>query len=112
MKIATLSANRVIALPFDGIFVRDLPIKAFEEMFKGAEARLEAEDHTFIEDIFQKLVCDGNGDTFEDLEGATFEQMSQIIPINLMYEIVQAIPAAITPAGADMGNSKRTGKRK
>ena len=112
MKIASLSANRVIPLPFDGIFVRDLPIKQFEAMFKGAEERLENEDPTVIEEIFQNLICDEKGDVFEDLDGATFDKITEIIPVNLMYEIVQSIPGAITPAGADMGNSKRTGKRK
>lgn len=104
MKISDIGSKRVIPLPVDGVFIRDLPMNHFQELFKDAEERLKAEDTSLVVEIFQKVVCDKDGNTFEDLVDATYEDIGNLIGVKMMYDIVYSIPKVIVPDGADLGN--------
>ena len=104
MKLSDIGSKRVIPLPVDGVFIRDLPMKQFEDLFKDAEERLKAEDTSLVVEIFQKVVCDKDGEAFEDMVDTTYEGICNSIGVGLMYEIIYSIPKVIVPEGADLGN--------
>lgn len=104
MKITDISNKKVLPLAVEGVYIRDLPMKQFEEMFKDADKRLAEEDHTFVMQIFQELVCDANGDPFEDLVDASYEDLTSLLSMNTMFAIIHSIPKAVVPEGVDLGN--------
>ena len=55
-KLAEITSKKVLPLSVEGVYIRDLPMKQFEEMFKDADERLASEDKSFVVEIFQKLV--------------------------------------------------------
>ena len=104
MKISEITNKKAIPLAVEGVYIRDLPMKQFEAMFKDADKRLAEEDHTFVTDIFQHLVCDADGNPFEDLVDVNYETLTELLSINTMFAIIHAIPKAVVPEGVDLGN--------
>ena len=104
MKISDTSNKKVLPLAVEGVYIRDLPMKQFEAMFKDADKRLAEEDHSFITQIFQDLVCDANGDVLEDLVGVDYDTLTGLLSMNTMFAIIHSIPKAVVPEGVDLGN--------
>lgn len=102
-KIAALNTSKVIPLEVDGVYIKDLPIAQVEALFKNADQRLAEEDQTFVLDIFNNLICDENGEQFEDLIDADFETLSQLLTMSFLWDIVSAIPKALSPGGVELG---------
>ena len=112
MKLADLQKDRVIETEVDGVFIRDLSMKEFENMFGNAEERLKAEDKDFIVQIFREVVCDENGKVFDDLVDADYDYLCSALSVNLMFDIIYSIPKAIAPKGVDLGNLSEIGEAK
>ena len=112
MKIAALQKKKVLPTDVEGVFVRDLPIAEYETRFKDADKKLEEENKEFILMIFEDIVCDGNGEPFEDLVGIEYDDLAKLLSLNTIFEIIHSIPKAIVPDGVDLGNLKETGEPK
>lgn len=112
MRISDLNKNKVIALPVEGVFIKDLPAKQFEIMFKDADKQLEEENKDFVVKIFKELICDKDGNPFEDLVDVDYDGLTEILSLKTLHDIIYSIPKAVVPAGVDLGNLNETGKLK
>ena len=112
MKISSLQQKKVLETDVAGVYIRDLPIKEYEERFKDADKKLDEENKDFVIMIFKDIVCDAKGNAFEDLVDVDYEGLSELLSLNTIFEIIHSIPKAIVPAGVDLGNLSETGKAK
>ena len=100
-KLAKHLNKKPIKTTFDGIYVRNLPAKAMEKQFGGIQERIETEQQAVIEELFNNLVCDEDGEAFEDC--TTFDEITDVMSLKDIQEIMQAVAVAINPAAADAG---------
>lgn len=121
MRLTDLTKNRVIALDsLPGAYVRDLPAKQLESLFKPFENMEEPGEDDEMTDahsnmilaMFNTLVCDDKGEPFEDLIDVDIDELSSVLSVTLLWDIVNEIPMKLLPQGVDMGKSKRTGGSK
>ena len=111
-KLGDIQKKKVLETAVEGVFIRDLPIAEYETRFKGADEKLEEENHDFILMIFKDIVCDAQGQPFEDLVDATFEDLSNVLSLTTIFDIINSIPKAIVPDGIDLGKLNETGNSK
>lgn len=107
MKISQIAKSRVIPLSVhEDIYIKDLPAKEYEAMFKVFSDGEQDEDKTkeFLVTIFNDMICDKDGNPFEDLAGKSYEEIVEVLPIGLMWEIVHDIPNVIVPGQKTLGN--------
>ena len=112
MKISSIQSKKVLPTDVEGVFLRDLPIKEYEERFKDADKKLEDENNDFVLMIFKDIVCDAKGNPFEDLVDVDYEGLHDLLSLNTIFDIIHSIPEAIAPKGVDLGNLKETGEVK
>ena len=80
-KLSSVANKKPIALDIDGVFVRNLPAKIVDDKFGRINLDLEDDQQAVIVSLFTDLICDADGNNFEDIQA-----------------IVEAIPQAIAPS--------------
>ena len=110
-KLPNSITARVIPIPgYEGLFIRDLPAAQFSEMF--AEEKVAEDEEQIIVEVFSKIICDASGDSFDEFQVGKAEDLQATVSINVIYDIMQAIPTLIVPNGVDLGNLEKTGSDK
>ena len=100
-KLSKLVNNKPIALSVDGMFVRNLPAKVVQEKFGNINEDLAKDQEAVIVSLFTELLCDENGDAFEDC--GSFDEITSILSVVDIHKIVLAIPEAISPNAVNAG---------
>tara|TARA_B110000858_G_scaffold55789_1_gene64837 strand:+ start:2548 stop:2859 length:312 start_codon:yes stop_codon:yes gene_type:complete len=100
-KLSKLVSNKPIALSVDGMFVRNLPAKVVQEKFGNINEDLAKDQEAVIVSLFTELLCDENGDVFEDC--GSFDEITSILSVVDIHRIVLAIPEAISPSAVNAG---------
>ena len=99
-KINKIQRNNVIATDVPGVLIRDVPMKQMTDIFaRHSSAEEGTLDGVLI--FFQELICDKNGELFEDAQ--TLEDIELNMPMSLFKEIIAAIPKALNPDANDLG---------
>lgn len=118
-KLGDIVKDKIIPLEsLPGVYVRDLPAKQVEELFKSApkeaidNEEVNEESSDFISRIFQELICDADAKVFEDLVDADAEKISSLLSLNVMWSIMKEAPEALLPQGLDLGKLNATGDSK
>ena len=95
-KLSSVANKKPIALDIDGVFVRNLPAKIVDDKFGRINLDLEDDQQAVIVSLFTDLICDADGNNFEDCE--TFESITSSLSVMDIQAIVEAIPQAIAPS--------------
>ena len=110
-KLPQSITARVIPIPgYEGLYVRDLPATQFADMFSEEKVK-DAEEQIVVE-VFSKVICDASGDSFDEFQVEKAEDLQANVSVNIIYDIMQAVPALIVPKDLDLGNLEETGSDK
>lgn len=94
-KLSKLSSNKPIPLSVEGVFIRNLPAKVIDQKFGNIQERLQEDQEGVIVSLFRDLICDENGEAFEDCE--TFDQITEALSVVDIQTILLAVPKALVP---------------
>ena len=94
-KLSKISNSKPIALSVEGVFIKNLPAKAIDEKFGNIQEKLVADQEGVIVSLFTDLICDEDGNQFEDCD--TFDKITEALSILDIQTIVAAIPKALMP---------------
>jgi hypothetical protein len=100
-KLSKISNKKPIALSVEGVFVRNLPAKVIDEKFGNIQEKLEKDQEGVILSLFTDLICDEDGNNFEDCD--TFDKITEALSILDIQTILGAIPKALMPNAAESG---------
>jgi len=100
-KLSKLMASGPIALSVEGVYIRNMSAKAVDAAFGNLAARMKDDHETVIEELFNNLVCDEDGNSFDDV--ATFDDITGALSLTAIQRIVNAIPEALSPTAANAG---------
>tara|TARA_R110000764_G_scaffold47303_1_gene105743 strand:- start:307 stop:615 length:309 start_codon:yes stop_codon:yes gene_type:complete len=95
-KLSSVANKKPIALDIEGVYVRNLPAKIVDDKFGRINLDLEDDQQAVIVSLFTDLICDADGNNFEDCE--TFESITSSLSVMDIQAIVEAIPQAIAPS--------------
>ena len=94
-KLNSVSNKKPIPLSVEGVFIRNLPAKAIDEKFGNIQQRMEEDQEAVILSLFTDLICDGEGNQFEDCQ--TFDDITSNLSILDIQSIILAIPKSLAP---------------
>lgn len=94
-KLSKISNSKPIALSVEGVFIKNLPAKTIDEKFGNIQEKLVEDQEAVIVSLFTDLICDEEGNQFEDCD--TFDKITEALSILDIQTIVQAIPKALMP---------------
>lgn len=94
-KLSKISSNKPVALSVEGVYIHNLPAKAIDEKFGNIQQKLEEDQASVIVSLFTDLICDEDGNQFEDCD--TFDKITEALSILDIQMIVKAIPEALAP---------------
>lgn len=100
-QLSKLKSKKPIPIGVDGIFIHNMPAKQMQDIFGNMEERLTNEPENVIVELFNKLICDSDGDTFEDV--ATYEAILEVLSLKDIQEIIVGIGEAMNPNAKDVG---------
>lgn len=100
-QLSNFKSNKPIATDFGGVFVRNLPAKQLQDIFGNLTERLEKEPEVVIVELFGSLVCDENGDTFEDV--GSYDAIMEVLSLRDIEQIMTAVAGAMGPGQKDLG---------
>jgi len=94
-KLSKVSNKKPIPLSVDGVFIKNLPAKTIDEKFGNIQEKLAQDQEAVIVSLFTDLICDEDGNQFEDC--GTFDEIASALSILDIQSIVAAIPNALVP---------------
>lgn len=94
-KLSKVSNKKPIPLSVKGVFIKNLPAKTIDEKFGNIQEKLEQDQEAVIVSLFTDLICDEDGNQFEDC--LTFDDIAAALSILDIQSIVAAIPKALMP---------------
>ena len=100
-KLSKISNKKPIPLSVEGVFIRNLPAKVIDEKFGNIQEKLEKDQEGVILSLFTDLICDEDGNNFEDCD--TFDKITEALSILDIQTIVGAIPKALMPNAVEAG---------
>lgn len=100
-KLSTVANNKPIALSVEGVFIRNLPAKVIDMKFNSIATDIEKDQEAVIVSIFNDLICDADGNNFEDC--GTFDEITSVLSVMDIQRIMEAIPEAISPSVSNEG---------
>ena len=92
-KISSLFSNKPIQTEIDGIYIQDLPAKEVEESFGSIDDLLKENPEEGITKLFTDLICDAEGQPFEDCQ--TYDGITANLSIANIRKIVDAAGKAL-----------------
>ena len=108
MKLSEVLKDRLIPLTHihQDLYMKDLPAKEYEYISKlmtDTDGDDETRMQEFFVKIFNDIICDKDGNAFEDLAGKTYDEMLEALPLKFMWEIAAELPKTLLP-GNSLGN--------
>jgi len=100
-QLAKLKNNKPIPIGVDGIFIHNMPAKKMQDIFGNMEERLSKEPENVIVELFNKLICDDKGETFEDV--ATYDAILEVLSLKDIQGIMSGIAETMNPNAKDLG---------
>lgn len=100
-QISKLRDSKPLPTDIKGIYIHNLPAKRMQDLFGDLETRLANDPEVVVVQMFNELVCDEDGNTFEDV--ATYDQIMSALSIKDIQDIMRAIAATVNPAAKDLG---------
>ena len=94
-KLSSVANIKPIPLDIEGVYVRNLPAKVVDDKFGRINLDIEDDQQAVIVSLFTDLICDADGNMFEDCD--TFESITSSLSVMDIQAIVEAIPQAIAP---------------
>jgi len=94
-KLSKVSSKKPIPLSVEGVFIKNLPAKAIDEKFGNIQEKLMNDQEAVIVSLFTDLICDADGNQFEDCN--TFDEITSALSILDIQSIVASIPKALIP---------------
>lgn len=94
-KISNVLGRKPIPTEVEGVYISDLPAKEVDEKFGDLQELMEKDHEKAITLLFTDLICDENGERFEDCQ--TFEDITENLSVRALHTIINAIPSALTP---------------
>lgn len=92
-NIASLFPNNPIQTELPGVFIKDLPAKVMEQEFGNLNQLLNEDPEAGITKLFQGLICDADGNPFEDCQ--TYEAITATLSVASIKRIVTAAGKAL-----------------
>ena len=99
-KLSTLVNNKPIPLSFAGVYVKNIPAKEAEAHFGDIQNEVTANPEAVITRMFQLLICDENGDMFEDM--TDYDAITAVLPLAIIHGILNEVPSALMPTDANV----------
>lgn len=94
-KLGSIVSRKPIETAFKGLFVRDLPMKEMTDQFGNLESDLQNSPEDTITRVFTELLCDENGESFEDAQ--TWEDINAMFSMSNLTSIMQEVSNALNP---------------
>lgn len=99
-KLSKLKNRKPLYIGIDGIFIQNMPAKQMQDLFGNMETRLGEEPEVVVVDLFSKLICDEEGNAFEDV--STYDEIISALSMKDIQEIMTAITTTVSPSGSDV----------
>ena len=99
-KLSKVKSKKPLPTDVEGVFVRNIPAKKAQDLFGDMDARIGTEAEAVIVELFNNLVCDDKGNTFDDVE--TFGAIMEVLSMVDIQEIMLAVAFAINPSAKDL----------
>ncbi len=93
--LGTIVTRKPITTSYEGLFVRDLPMKEMTDKFGNLESDLQDSPEDTITRVFTELLCDENGESFEDAQ--TWEDINAMFSMSNLTAIMQEVSNALNP---------------
>ena len=100
-KLSKFKKNKPIPIGVDGIYIHNLPAKVMQDTFGGINDKAQTDPEAVVVELFNTLVCDENGDAFEDV--GTYDDIMSVLSLKDIQEIMQGIAETINPGAKDLG---------
>jgi hypothetical protein len=100
-QLSKVKNNKPMPIGVDGVFIHNLPAKQVLDIFGDMNERLAKEPHKVVLELFTKLICDENGDAFEDV--GSYEAILEVLSLKDIQEIMTGIAETMNPSGKDLG---------
>ncbi|WP_069299891.1 hypothetical protein [Neptunicoccus sediminis] len=94
-KLSNIVNRKPLATSFEGLFVRDLSLKQIEQDFSNLQAELEQDAPKAIVKVFVGLLCDENGESFEDVQD--WESIQELFSNTTIAAIMEEVGDALNP---------------
>ena len=102
-KLGKLQESNLIPTEVPGIFIKDLPYKLFDGIYKEVNAKLAEEDVIgAVVVLFNDLIVAEDGTKFED--ALTPEDVQDNISVRMIQQIMEALPKALGVNEDKLGN--------
>jgi hypothetical protein len=98
-RLSDVIKSGPIETKFNGLYILNLPMKEMENRFGDFEKKLQDEPEETIVNMFQNLICDENGEMFDDVE--SWDQITGIFSQLQIQEIMIAVGEALSPQAQD-----------
>ena len=85
----------IIPTAIEGLFVRDLPVKQMQSRFSTVETDLKEDPEGTIVKMFQELICDADGNVFEDVDN--YEQIAEAFSVRQITTVLEQLTIALNP---------------
>ena len=100
-KLSKVKSKKPIPIGVEGIYINNLPVKVLQELFGDITERLKYDPNTVVVELFTKLICDDNGDAFEDI--GSYEDIIAVLSVKDIQEIMSGIAGTMNPSAEDLG---------
>jgi len=100
-KLSNTKNNKPIPIGTEGIYIHNMPAKQMQDIFGVSNERLAEDPEAVVVELFTKLVCDSDGEQFEDV--GTYEAILEVLSLKDIQEITRGIAEAMNPNALDVG---------
>ena len=100
-KLSKVKSKKPIPIGVEGIFINNLPVKVLQDLFGDITERLKDDPNTVVVELFTKLICDDNGDAFEDI--GSYEDIIAVLSVKDIQDIMAGIAGTMNPSAEDLG---------
>ena len=100
-KLAKVKDNKPIPIGVEGIYINNMPAKQMQDIFGSVNERLAEDPETVVVELFTKLVCDDQGEQFEDV--GTYEAILEVLSLKDLQDIMRGIGETMNPNAKDVG---------
>ena len=100
-QLAKVKNNKPLPIGVEGIFIHNMPAKKMNDIFGSITERIKTEPDVVIVELFNQLICDDKGETFEDV--ATYDAILEVLSLKDIQGIMNGIAETMNPNAKDLG---------
>lgn len=100
-QLSKVRNSKPLPIGIDSVYIKNLPAKRMQELFGSIETRITQDPEVVIVELFNELICDENGDVFDDV--ATYDDIMGAVSIKDIHEIMNGIATTVNPTANDLG---------